>query len=199
MFLPLEIELPYSVLWVSYCPCPQVLIVSPVLQNCPLIIIDVFNSKAPLVMGLFIGTGALLVGKCVTIICILASTVCHSLNYSSLWSERKRKLEQRCTVESTELYSDAITGSLSEVRYGCFDWLTVKEGTVACKDKGRDNMLSTKKIIWRGSYQTLHSNMSYYLIIWVFYFFLNKEKLLVLFLNITKHETQEIPFLKTQL
>lgn len=50
--------------WVSY----RVLTVSPVsvvLQDCPTTIATVFDSRAPLVMGVFVGTGVLLVSKCV--------------------------------------------------------------------------------------------------------------------------------------
>ncbi|CAK6960387.1 CD9 antigen isoform X2 [Scomber scombrus] len=43
------------------CPKPDGIFEHLVMPNCPGIILDVFNSKAPLVMGIFIGTGALLI------------------------------------------------------------------------------------------------------------------------------------------
>ncbi|XP_044186161.1 CD9 antigen isoform X1 [Thunnus albacares] len=42
------------------CPSPDGILEHLVMPNCPGIILDVFNRKAPLVMGIFIGTGALL-------------------------------------------------------------------------------------------------------------------------------------------
>ncbi|KAM7372375.1 hypothetical protein PAMP_009548 [Pampus punctatissimus] len=43
------------------CPTPNSFMDNLYMPNCPGIIVDVFNSKAPLVMGIFIGTGALLI------------------------------------------------------------------------------------------------------------------------------------------
>ncbi|XP_042249788.1 CD9 antigen isoform X2 [Thunnus maccoyii] len=48
------------------CPSPDGILEHLVMPNCPGIILDVFNRKAPLVMGIFIGTGALLI---TTLIC----------------------------------------------------------------------------------------------------------------------------------
>lgn len=42
------------------CPAPDGFLQNFVMPNCPVTIATVFDSKAPLVMGLFVGTGALL-------------------------------------------------------------------------------------------------------------------------------------------
>ncbi|XP_076607867.1 CD9 antigen isoform X2 [Chaetodon auriga] len=43
------------------CPKPDGILEHLVMPNCPGIIADVFNSNAPLVMGIFVGTGLLLI------------------------------------------------------------------------------------------------------------------------------------------
>ncbi|XP_044038288.1 CD9 antigen isoform X2 [Siniperca chuatsi] len=53
------------------CPKPDGWIQHIIMPNCPGIIADVFNSKAPLVMGMFVGTGALLITALVCSIILL--------------------------------------------------------------------------------------------------------------------------------
>lgn len=67
------------------------LTVSPVfLQSCPGIILSVFDSKAPLVMGVFVGTGALLVSKRVACCTFPHSNAVNEVNVSAeLADERK--------------------------------------------------------------------------------------------------------------
>uniref|UniRef100_A0A3Q1FLZ7 CD9 antigen-like n=1 Tax=Acanthochromis polyacanthus TaxID=80966 RepID=A0A3Q1FLZ7_9TELE len=48
------------------CPKPDGILEHLAMPNCPLTIAQVFDSRAPLVMGIFMGTGALLVRKCCT-------------------------------------------------------------------------------------------------------------------------------------
>ncbi|XP_015247870.1 PREDICTED: CD9 antigen-like isoform X2 [Cyprinodon variegatus] len=43
------------------CPKPDGFMEHIVMSNCPLTIVNVFESRAPLVMGIFVGTGALLI------------------------------------------------------------------------------------------------------------------------------------------
>nr|BAM36395.1 CD9 antigen 2 [Oplegnathus fasciatus] len=53
------------------CPKPDGFFEHLIMPNCPGIIADVFNSKAPLVMGIFVGTGALLITALVCTIILL--------------------------------------------------------------------------------------------------------------------------------
>ncbi|XP_033982993.1 CD9 antigen-like isoform X2 [Trematomus bernacchii] len=56
------------------CPKPDTIWEHIKMDACPGVIINVFNDKAPLVMGLFVGTGALLVVALVCSIVLLAQT-----------------------------------------------------------------------------------------------------------------------------
>lgn len=60
------------------CPKPDGLWAMLTTKSCPGIIIDVFNSKAPLVMGVFVGTGALLI---IALIC--SSTLSRKIRQSA--------------------------------------------------------------------------------------------------------------------
>ncbi|XP_038550540.1 CD9 antigen isoform X1 [Micropterus salmoides] len=59
------------------CPKPDGFWQNIVMPNCPGVIADVFNSKASLVMGIFVGTGALLI---IALICstTLSRKICQS-------------------------------------------------------------------------------------------------------------------------
>ncbi|KAI3360137.1 hypothetical protein L3Q82_014454 [Scortum barcoo] len=69
------------------CPKPDGILEHLVMPNCPAIIADVFNSKAPLVMGIFVGTGVLLITALVCTIILL--------------KQSKRGLQQITTYYST--------------------------------------------------------------------------------------------------
>lgn len=88
--------------------CVTVSLVFTCLQNCPGIIVDLFNSKAPLVMGIFIGTGALLVGKYVAC-CTFPYYISISLFTEQLYFLKKVKLPLYTNryVDTTELEFDA--------------------------------------------------------------------------------------------
>ncbi|XP_007560340.1 CD9 antigen-like isoform X1 [Poecilia formosa] len=59
------------------CPKPDGIMEHLVMPNCPATIITVFDSRAPLVLGIFVGTGALLI---VALICsgVLSSQIRHA-------------------------------------------------------------------------------------------------------------------------
>ncbi|KAM4535228.1 CD9 antigen-like isoform 2-T2 [Fundulus diaphanus] len=69
------------------CPKPDGIMEHIVMPNCPVTIVTVFDSRAPLVMGIFIGTGALLI----------TALVCASL----LLKQIKREHQEVTTYYST--------------------------------------------------------------------------------------------------
>ncbi|XP_053195079.1 CD9 antigen isoform X2 [Scomber japonicus] len=71
------------------CPKPDGILEHLIMPNCPGIIVDVFNSKAPLVMGIFIGTGALLI---IALVC------------SSILLQKLKRTQQEITAYYNKVY-----------------------------------------------------------------------------------------------
>ncbi|XP_033944849.1 CD9 antigen-like isoform X2 [Pseudochaenichthys georgianus] len=71
------------------CPDPESFLEHLKMDTCPLAIINVFNRNAPLVMGVFVGTGALLVVALVCSIVLLTQT---------------KKAQQEITARYTTVY-----------------------------------------------------------------------------------------------
>ncbi|KAI9533445.1 hypothetical protein NQZ68_024499, partial [Dissostichus eleginoides] len=63
------------------CPDPDSFLDPFTMDACPGVIVDVFINKAPLVMGLFVGTGVILVGVLLALIC--SSTLAKKLKTPS--------------------------------------------------------------------------------------------------------------------
>uniref|UniRef100_A0A1A7WD65 Tetraspanin n=1 Tax=Iconisemion striatum TaxID=60296 RepID=A0A1A7WD65_9TELE len=53
------------------CPSPKGFLEHFAMPNCPVTIIDIFNSKAPLMLGIFVGTAALLITALICAIVLL--------------------------------------------------------------------------------------------------------------------------------
>ncbi|XP_063759470.1 CD9 antigen isoform X2 [Eleginops maclovinus] len=71
------------------CPDPESIFEHIKMDTCPGVIVDIFNSKAPLVMGLLVGTGVLLI---IALVC------------SMVLLKQTKKEQQQITAQYTTVY-----------------------------------------------------------------------------------------------